>query len=29
VRHRSPFRNSFIPSRRHCLHFGEVSLAMT
>src|SRR2546426_1297064 len=27
VRQRSPLRNSFIPSRRHCLHFGERSLA--
>src|SRR3954464_12032487 len=23
VRQRSPLRKSFIPSRRHCLHFGE------
>src|SRR4029079_7071498 len=27
VRQRSPFRKSFMPSRRHCLHFGERSLA--
>ncbi len=27
VRQRSPFRKSFRPSRRHCLHFGERSLA--
>src|SRR5436305_988295 len=29
VRQRSPLRNSFCPSRRHCLHWGLVSLAMT
>src|SRR3954453_11184747 len=28
VRQRSPLRNSFCPSRRHCLHCGPVSLAM-
>src|SRR6266511_3536262 len=28
VRQRSPFRKSFIPSRRHCLHFGERSRAI-
>src|SRR4051794_9577212 len=27
VRQRSPFRKSFMPSRRHCLHFGERSRA--
>src|SRR5439155_6023612 len=27
VRQRSPLRNSFCPSRRHCLHWGEVSRA--
>src|SRR5215213_1012966 len=27
VRQRSPLRNSFIPSRRHCLHFGLRSRA--
>src|SRR5919201_1901314 len=27
VRQRSPLRNSFMPSRRHCLHFGDLSLA--
>src|SRR5204863_3264368 len=27
VRQRSPFRKSFMPSRRHCLHLGERSLA--
>src|SRR3954470_15180756 len=27
VRQRSPLRKSFMPSRRHCLHFGERSLA--
>src|SRR5580704_19637613 len=29
VRQRSPLRNSFCPSRRHCLHCGPVSLAMS
>src|SRR5450759_5148246 len=28
VRQRSPLRNSFCPSRRHCLHWGPVSLAI-
>src|SRR3954447_11143453 len=28
VRQRSPLRNSFWPSRRHCLHWGEVSRAI-
>src|SRR3954451_8876001 len=28
VRQRSPLRNSFCPSRRHCLHCGPVSRAM-
>src|SRR6476620_7584220 len=28
VRQRSPLRNSFCPSRRHCLHCGAVSRAM-
>src|SRR5438132_3066078 len=28
VRQRSPLRNSFCPSRRHCLHCGPVSLAI-
>src|SRR5208283_2767408 len=28
VRQRSPLRNSFWPSRRHCLHCGLVSLAI-
>src|SRR4029077_12762130 len=28
VRQRSPLRKSFIPSRRHCLHLGPVSLAI-
>src|SRR3954452_18529464 len=27
VRQRSPLRKSFIPSRRHCLHFGDLSRA--
>src|SRR5205085_948810 len=27
VRQRSPLRNSFMPSRRHCLHLGERSRA--
>src|SRR5690349_5146194 len=29
VRQRSPLRKSFWPSRRHCLHWGDVSRAMT
>src|SRR5256714_4245862 len=29
VRQRSPLRNSFCPSRRHCLHCGPVSLAIS
>src|SRR5436305_3244139 len=29
VRQRSPLRNSFIPWRRHCLHFGERSRAVS
>src|SRR5436190_10791389 len=28
VRQRSPLRKSFIPSRRHCLHFGLRSRAI-
>src|ERR1700758_2102445 len=28
VRQRSPLRNSFCPSRRHCLHCADVSRAM-
>src|SRR3954447_22028166 len=28
VRQRSPFRKSFMPSRRHCLHWEPVSRAM-
>src|SRR3954449_5669742 len=28
VRQRSPLRNSFCPSRRHCLHWGPVSRAI-
>src|SRR4051812_46224014 len=29
VRQRSPLRNSFCPSRRHCLHCGPVSRAIS
>src|SRR5438105_9208783 len=29
VRQRSPLRNSFCPSRRHCLHCGDVSRAIS